>query len=160
MPAPARTVGASRRRAHRLLGGAVAAAVGLTLSGCLIDRLPAADVAIQRDGDGIRVAFCESVRVDELWVDQWDSKRVEVWDAAPRVRVGVGDVLDRGAMGTSLHELTEFDFESGGDISVTIVRPTDTSQETRFSTRNGVPDDRWLLPGGETAEEPCADSRG
>lgn len=156
----ARTVGSLRRVVRRLLGGALALALGLTLSGCLIDRVPPADVAIQRDGDGVRVAFCEAVRVDELWVDQWVSQRVGVWEAKPRVRVEPGDALDRVSLGTSLKELADFDFESGDDISVTIIRPTESSQETRFSIRNGLPEDQWLLPDGETAREPCSNSGG
>ena len=160
MPESARTAGPLGRGIRCLLGSALAVAFGLTLSGCLIDRVPPADVAIQRDGDGVRVAFCEAVRVDELWVDQWVSKRVEVWEAKPRVTVEPGDVLDRASLGSSLTQLSDFDFESGDDISVTIVRPTETSQETRFSMRNGLPEDRWLLPDGETAPEPCSPSRG
>jgi len=160
MPESTRTGGSFGHVARRLLVGSIALTLGLTLSGCLIDRVPAADVAIQRDGDGVRVAFCESARVDELWVDQWVSQRVEVWEAKPRVKVGPGDVLDRASLGTSLEELAVFDFESGDDISVTIIRPTETSQETRFNMRNGLPDDEWLLPDGKTALEPCPNSQG
>lgn len=154
----ARTVDSFGRVVRMLLGAGTALTLGLSLSGCLVDHVPPANVAIQRDGNGVRVAFCESVRVDELWVDQWISKRVQVWEAKPRVRVEPGDVLDRASLGTSLTELADFDFESGDDVSITIIRPTETSQETRFSLRNGLPDDRWLLPDGKTAQEPCPNS--
>ncbi|QEO08597.1 hypothetical protein [Protaetiibacter larvae] len=130
----------------------------LSLSGCLAERPPAGHLSLQREGEDIRIAFCDAVQVDELWVDQWQDRRQEVWVASPFVRIEAGGVLDRATLGDSLEEIAEFDFDKSRSILVQVL-DSKTSREAEFPLANGVPTEGWLHPDGSITDQACVQNQ-
>lgn len=143
---------ATARRA--LVAGLVMSMFALTLSGCLIDRPVVGNLSLQREGDDVRVAFCEPFAIDVLWIDQRVGKRQQVWEARPSLRVAAGEIVDRLALGGSLQQLSDFAFDSASSIIVQ-ASGGNSSVEAEFPIGDGVPTDRWLHPDGSVTNAAC-----
>jgi len=149
-----RTLGSRRGSLRSVLTAALAALLALALSSCVADRPPVANIALQREGDDLRIVFCDGVRIDVLWVDQRDGRSHTVWEARPYLTLEPGEIVDRSMLGDSLVETGKFDFESGGPVVVQAAA-ANGSVEAEFPTKTGVPTDGWLHPDGRVTEAEC-----
>ncbi len=139
-----------------VLTAVVLAALTLALSSCIADHAPVGDIAIQRAGDGLRIAFCDGAKIDVLWVDQRDDRGRShiVWEARPYLTLGSGEVVDGARLGDSLVESGAFDFDSGLALRVQ-ASGADSSVEADFPTDVGVPARGWLKPDGQITDSAC-----
>lgn len=163
---PRREVSMSNKLTARGLGGlSLSLILTVALSGCEQLSENSGDVSVSRDGDAVRVAFCDPIEVDRIVIDTAHRGLVlngfvdTVYIAKGRASFPEGFVLSTATDVENLSVEVRLDprLDEANSVSVAArtIEPEDfISVDFNFST-GGLPTDSWLRSDGSTSEEPC-----
>jgi hypothetical protein len=144
---------------------ALGVSLGLVATLCACERLfeNSGDVSVSRDGDAVRIAFCEAIDLETVVLDSAHRglngfvETVYIAKGAAKLPAGFVLSTDADVEGMIVELRDDPRLDEANQLSVTATSSTsDELIAVDFNFQTGaVPTDRWLRADGSTSDEPC-----